>query len=232
MAVVEFQEARAAVQAAVDGQLDGSTEAKVIDGGCGASGYLHLPASAHLTGIDISDTGLRDNSRVQHAIVGDLQSYPLPSEAFDLGICWDVLEHLEDPLLALDNLRRAVMRGGLLVVKGSNPLSFKGLLTKFTPHSFHRWYYRRLLHSDNEPFRTYLRFEIAPRSVCAWAERSGMVVDQQWCYEDDFQQRLHSQLPHWSWRVFCRLIMTITAGRVHLDETDYILVLKRPVAVR
>lgn len=226
MALVAFSDALAAIQAEVDRHLADRPGVEVLDGGCGASGRLRLPESAHLTGIDISETEVSKNSRVDRQILGDLQTYPLESGVFALGICWDVLEHLSDPLSALTNMRRALAPEGILIIGAPNPLSLKGLVTKFTPHWFHRLFYKRLMHSEREPFETFMRWTLTPRSISAWASRSNMTVDHLWLFESDFQQRLHSRIPHWLWRLFCKLAAAVTAGRLHLDETDFIMLLR------
>lgn len=36
--------------------------------------------------------------------------------------------------------------GGQIVVAAPNPYSVKGFVTRYTPHWFHVWYYRHVLH--------------------------------------------------------------------------------------
>jgi len=227
MTLAPFRDGLAAVQGEVDRFLVDRPDARVLDGGCGASGRLQLPENAHFTGIDISATEIAKNSHVDEKIVGDLQTYPLETEAFALGVCWDVLEHLPDPLRALANMHRAIAPGGLLIIGAPNPLSLKGLVTKFTPHWAHRLFYKRLIRSEREPFQTFMRWQLTPRSISAWASRSGMTVDQLWLYEASFQQRVRRWIPGWLWRLLCKLTVAATAGRIHLDETDFIMVLRR-----
>ena len=60
-----------------------------------------------MVGLDISPSALDRNRLLDDRIVGDLETYPLPRKAFDVVVCWDVLEHL---------------------------LAVKSLIAKFTPH--------------------------------------------------------------------------------------------------
>jgi SAM-dependent methyltransferase len=47
---------------------------------------------------------------------GSLEALPFPDGEFDLAVCLDVLEHLDDDRGALAELRRVVRAGGALVV--------------------------------------------------------------------------------------------------------------------
>jgi 2-polyprenyl-3-methyl-5-hydroxy-6-metoxy-1,4-benzoquinol methylase len=85
---------------------------RVLDAGCGRNLHLGYPGldlrSAYVTGIDISQSALDQNENVDVKILGDLQTYPLEREAFDVVICQDVLEHLPRPNEALANMARAL----------------------------------------------------------------------------------------------------------------------------
>src|ERR1700677_2020333 len=122
---------------------------RVLDAGAGADLRLKLPPDAEITGIDISKDILTSNPALSERIIGDLQTYPLTADAFDVVVCWDVLEHLADPVSAVSNMSNALAKGGLLVIGGPNVWSTKGLLTKFTPHRFHVFVYRHLLHKPH-----------------------------------------------------------------------------------
>ncbi len=44
---------------------------------------------------------------------GDIHNLPFPNESFDAFICKSVLEHVEDPPRAINELRRVLKKGGL-----------------------------------------------------------------------------------------------------------------------
>jgi 2-polyprenyl-3-methyl-5-hydroxy-6-metoxy-1,4-benzoquinol methylase len=149
---------------------------RVLDAGCGR--HLHLGYSginlrdAHVTGIDLSRAALDQNDRIQRKILGDLQTYPLEPEAFDVVICQDVLEHLPRPDKALANMAQALKPGGEILIAVSNPASLKGLVTKFTPHVFHRFVYQRgwfgYTFVDDPaypPFKTFMRWSNRPSAL-------------------------------------------------------------------
>ena len=60
----------------------------------------------------VHKTSWTKNSVVSVKIVGDVQTYPLPENSFDLIVCWDVLEHLEFPQAALERVFDATKPGG------------------------------------------------------------------------------------------------------------------------
>ena len=130
---------------------------------------VELPSNAYVVGIDISEAALAKNPALDERIVGDVQKTNLPSESFDLVVCHDVLEHLDDPVAAVRRLVRALKPGGEFDVRMPLIRSTKGIVTRLTPHRFHVWCYRVLMGVETAgqegygPFPTRLR--IAPRQL-------------------------------------------------------------------
>jgi SAM-dependent methyltransferase len=160
------------LQQLVDATIGGrEASAKVLDAGCGFTLPTELPEHARLVGLDISAEALAKHERLDDAIVGDVETYPLPDDEFDVILCWTVLEHLEHPRSAFENLARAVKPGGLLVIGVPNVWSLKGIVTRLTPYRFHVWLYRHLLGQPQAgtpgfgPYPTYLRRDISPRAL-------------------------------------------------------------------
>lgn len=83
-----------------------------------------------------------DTSRVD--IVCDITSIPEPDGSFDAVLCSEVLEHLPDPLRALDEFSRLLRPGGTLVMTAP----FNSLV-HFAPHYYYSgfskyWYQHHL----------------------------------------------------------------------------------------
>jgi SAM-dependent methyltransferase len=173
---------------------------RVLDAGAGRMLRLRLPSERHVTGIDVSEEALRNHSALDRMIIGDLQTFPLERAAYDLVVCWDVLEHLADPEAALANMAAALAAGGLLVVGCPNVWSLKAWVAKLTPFRFHLWAYRSLLGKNdaglegNPPFRTYLRLAIAPRRLERLASSSSLEHVWTRFYVSDSGDRLPSPL--------------------------------------
>jgi SAM-dependent methyltransferase len=130
---------------------------------------VELPPDAYVVGLDVSAVALARNEIVDEAIIGDIETYPLPNQRFDLVVCHDVLEHLSDPVAAVRNLARSVAVGGELDVQMPILWSDKGLVTRLTPHRFHVWCYRVLFRIETAgregyaPFPTKMR--ITPKRL-------------------------------------------------------------------
>ena len=94
-------------------------QARILDAGCGSGrNMLELARRGTVSGVEVSDTSA-ELARERHAgevISGSVVQMPFASESFDLAVCLDVLEHLEDDLAAMQELRRVVAPDGSLLV--------------------------------------------------------------------------------------------------------------------
>ncbi len=107
--------------------LGDAPRAAVLDFGCGIGVMLPFLAriSPRVVAMDLDLSPLR---KVQglihfppHIVVHDARTVPvsdLPSEAFDVVLALDVLEHVEDLPSTLDDLCRVVAPGGEVIVSG------------------------------------------------------------------------------------------------------------------
>jgi SAM-dependent methyltransferase len=180
---LDAQQAQQELQATIDQLLAGRESIRVLDAGCGSAAHVRFPESARMVGIDLSQRQLDRNKSIDEGILGDIQTYPLPADSFDAIVCWDVLEHLEDPDAALRRFFVAVKPAGIVVLACPNPRSLKGLVTRFTPHRFHLWFYRQVRKSkragteDYGPFPTVMSPRIAPGAITRLAVSSGLTVE-------------------------------------------------------
>jgi len=87
-----------------------ASEGRVLDVGCGASGYKNL--FPQLTTLDIAP---REGTKVD--IVADAHDLSqIPDGSFDVILCTEVLEHLHTPAKAIAEFRRVLKPGGLLLL--------------------------------------------------------------------------------------------------------------------
>ena len=93
--------------------------ARILDAGCG-SGRNMVEFARHgiVTGIELSETSvcLAREREEGDVVEGSVLDMPFDADAFDLAASLDVIEHLEDDLQALRELRRVVAPGGALLV--------------------------------------------------------------------------------------------------------------------
>lgn len=99
----------------------------VLDVACGV-GYgtsvLARAGARRILGLDVSDDAIdRARERAGHLaefLVGDLHNLPCEDGSFDLVTCFETIEHVADPDRALDELRRVLRPGGLLLLSSPN----------------------------------------------------------------------------------------------------------------
>lgn len=196
-------------QAFIDQLLIDKNSICILEAGCGSISYLHFKQKHYIVGIDISEKQLQRNSRLNEKILGDIQYYDFQSSVFDVVVCWNVLEHLTKPDLALLKFVYALKEDGIIILAIPNVLSLKGLVTKYTPLWFHTFYYRNLLgkkhkgKDDFGPYKTYLRLSISPSRINKFSTRSGLKV----LYFDSYN-------PDWGESI--RLVKNIYIGLVNL----------------
>lgn len=206
---------------------------KVLEAGCGSTAHINIPESVELTGIDISESQLARNEKLQHRICGDLQKFSLGRSEFDVIVCWDVIEHLARPLDAIANMAASLRPGGVLVLAFPNLWSLKGLITKLTPFKFHEWFYRRIMNDRSRAetfgqFPTYLRLDIAPiRLRKNAAKLYGLKTEYFLAYEGPVQEAMRAR--HWWSNIGFALLSNasrvVTAGRFDLKDSDCHLLL-------
>ncbi|GGI24672.1 class I SAM-dependent methyltransferase [Bradyrhizobium guangdongense] len=118
----------------------------IYEAGGGSSSFLPMDVlgRSHVTVVDIDEDQVRNNTYADDAILGDVQTYRFAPESFDVVICYNVIEHLPDVGAALLNFRDALKRGGMILIGAPNPRSLSGVVTKYSPHWFHVWFYRNI----------------------------------------------------------------------------------------
>lgn len=167
------------LQDLVDKQFDGHA-VRLLEAGCGSASHLDFGGDVWITGIDISQKQLERHSSLNEKVLGDIQRYDFAPRSFDAIICWDVLEHLPQPKLALRKFALTLKPGGIVILKLPNVLSLKGLITKFFPHYLHvlayRYFYgdKNAGKEDTAPFKTFLRFSVARKAIQRLCKQYGL----------------------------------------------------------
>jgi len=112
---------------------------KILDAGTGFGIYALVMAEAgcDVTAFDINDSeitrarqwaserGLSDRIDFRTA---DLRDLPEPQSGFDVIVCSEVLEHLDDPSMGALKLFRALRPGGMALISMPNMACLHGLL--------------------------------------------------------------------------------------------------------
>jgi SAM-dependent methyltransferase len=99
--------------------LDLGRGARILDAGCGSGrNMIELARHGTVTGVELSETSV-ELARARNSgevIAGSVLEMPFADHSFDLAVSLDVIEHLEDDLGALRELRRTVAPGGSLLI--------------------------------------------------------------------------------------------------------------------
>lgn len=115
---------------------------RVLDAGCGTAYGTAILAAAgarEVVGVDIAE-GVLESVRPQmpesvELQVGNLTALDLEDDGFDLVVCFEVIEHFEEPLVVIDELVRVLAPGGVLLVSSPN----RGIYPPGNPHHHHEF---------------------------------------------------------------------------------------------
>jgi SAM-dependent methyltransferase len=83
---------------------------RVLDVGCGVKPYFPFfePYASEYVGVDVVENPAAD-------LQGAAEGLPVADASFDLVLCIQVLEHADDPVRAVRELRRVVAPGGAVL---------------------------------------------------------------------------------------------------------------------
>jgi SAM-dependent methyltransferase len=101
------------------GRLDLPAGARILDAGCGSGrNMVDLARHGAVTGVELSETSVRlaRERNAGEVVEGSVMDMPFDDGTFDLTVSLDVIEHLEDDVGALRELRRVTKPGGALLV--------------------------------------------------------------------------------------------------------------------
>ena len=118
--------------------------------GCGVGSYLgHLAADTNLTiGLDIEfERTLDAAQKTPRVICGVGEHLPFPDASFDLTLSHEVLEHVQNDQLVINEIVRTLKPGGRLVLFCPN---------RGYPFETHGIYWRGSYHFGNVPLVNYL----------------------------------------------------------------------------
>jgi SAM-dependent methyltransferase len=100
---------------------------RVLDAGCGL-GYgieiLRAAGAAEVFGVDLSAEAVEEaQRRIEDAgevRQGDVRNLEFDDQSFDLVVCFETIEHVEEPQSALAEFRRVLRPGGVLLLSSPN----------------------------------------------------------------------------------------------------------------
>ena len=213
------------------------TKLAIYEAGGGSTSFLPLNVldRAHVTVVDIDADQVRNNDYAQKTILGDIQSYRFKPETFDLVICYNVIEHLTDVEAALLGFCESLKQGGLILIGAPNPKSLSGLVTKYSPHWFHVWFYRHVRGDENAglpgqaPFPTFFHPLVSLPKLEAFAREHGLQVIYKKEYESPRFPEMRARKP-----VLASLLDAVAVvanlflpGKADVRRGDYHVILRK-----
>jgi SAM-dependent methyltransferase len=225
---------RVQLQSTIDRLLASRGAIRVLEAGCGSLTNVKLGAGAYVVGLDVSAEQLQRNRSVQEKVQADLETCELPESAYDVIVCWDVLEHLSRPRAVVAKFFRAVKDGGIIILAFPNLLSVKGIAAKCTPFAVHqivnRFVYGDRVHRPGyQVFPTYLRYSMAPAVLRRYAVANGFAVEFFSIHESGMQKKFRAKcgLVDARWHVIRTLVRRLSLGAIDPEGTDCMLVLRK-----
>jgi ubiquinone/menaquinone biosynthesis C-methylase UbiE len=96
----------------------------ILDVGCASGWFLSEVAKKHqqasLHGVDIYHKGVEYGKKLYPKLqfqTADAHALPFKDEFFDLVICTEVLEHVEQPQVVLGEMKRVLKKGGQAIIE-------------------------------------------------------------------------------------------------------------------
>jgi SAM-dependent methyltransferase len=214
-----------------------ATALAIYEAGGGSNSYLPLNVTrrAHTTVVDIDETQVLNNDYAEEKILGDIQTYRFEPGRFDLVICYNVIEHLPDVEAALTGFCRSLKPGGLLLIGAPNPKSLSGLVTKYTPHWFHVWFYRHVRGQANAgqpgepPFPTFFHPLVTLSKLDAFAATQGLEAIYRREYESPRYPEMRARKPAFAVLIDALAIVAnlCLPGKTDVRHGDYHIVLRK-----
>ncbi|MBK5284071.1 MAG: class I SAM-dependent methyltransferase, partial [Bacteroidia bacterium] len=108
-------------------------------------------------GLD-PDERVLANPFLDSAVCSTGEEMTFQDEMFDIIICQNVMEHIENPGRFLTQVSRVLKKDGLLLVKTPNRNHYVSLGARLTPLWFHQWYNRLRGREEVDTFKTFYHF--------------------------------------------------------------------------
>lgn len=209
----------------------------IYEAGGGSTSFLPFDVlgRAHVTVVDIDPEQIKNNDYADVKILGDIQTHRFAADSFDLITCYNVIEHLPDVEAALLGFCQALRKGGVILIGAPNPRSLSGVVTRFSPHWFHVWYYRHIRGDKKAglpgeaPFPTFFHPLVSLPRLEAFAEANGLRVVLKRAYESPRYPEMRARKPALAAAVddVAKMMNLFLPSAVDVRHGDYHVILQK-----
>jgi SAM-dependent methyltransferase len=158
-------------------------------------------------------------------VLGDMRTIPLPPRSFDVVYSAHLLDRIEHAELVLDRLVAALRPGGLLLLRLRDRDCAAALLDRILPQPARRAIWHWLRPGQAGPFPAVYEPLLSADGVHAYVLARGLVVAERQTLRD--RPRRPGRLA-WGAPLACRLIATLSRGRLPDDHDDLLYVIRKP----
>lgn len=154
-----------------------ASESIVLDLGAGAGIVAAMDFRGHaarICGVDL-DPRVECNPFLDEGRVASGAAIPYLDASFDVVFADNVAEHLDDPEGVLREVARVLKPGGRFLIKTPNAWHYMPLISRLTPHRFHRWVNRLRGRAETDTFLTRYRAN-SKQVIESLARRTGFDV--------------------------------------------------------
>jgi len=209
-------------------------ELSILEAGCGTAWPLKLPHLRYrLTGIDANEAALKARQQnqgdLQHAILGDLRTVELNENEYDVIYNSFVLEHVASAERVLENFRRWLAPGGILILRIPDPHSVYGWLSRVTPFWLHVAYKRYIAGYKNagkpgyDPFPTVYDSVVSRAGIHRWCAASGMTIRKEVGWNYAYSRAGLTQLAS----LGVRVVRLLSVGRLASDHINLTYIIEK-----
>jgi SAM-dependent methyltransferase len=175
---------------------------QILEIGVGGEGGLiyNLKDANKVYGIDVSTSAKRNCEKLGLPIIVhnlDKEELPFENNFFDLVFAFEVFEHFSAPQVVLEQIRRILKSGGILLLSTPNPFV----------HHWPRLFYPELF--EEKSFKDFLKinmFQLIERACLGKNVYAHCIADE--------------TLKAWSWIWYCRKIDS-NNSKIHFDYGKY-----------
>jgi SAM-dependent methyltransferase len=214
-----------------------ASDLAIYEAGGGSTSFLPLDVlrRAHVTVVDIDEDQIRNNDYAEETILGDIQTYRFAPSSFDLVICYNVIEHVPDVEAALLGFCQSLKQNGLILIGAPNPRSLSGIVTKYSPHWFHVWFYRHVRGDKKAglpgcaPFPTHFHPLVTLPNLESFARKHGLQMIYRKQYESPRYPEMRRRKPLFASLIdaAARATNLFLPGKADVRHGDYHVILRK-----